>query len=462
MALRTFGFCSRNLSKIIRITASRNFQQKSWIKSLYEEDDIEVRKLKDGINAGLLTKRSQEKGDLIPYSFAQEFISHYETLITMEKKGQFFQLLSQKLSCFNDDIEKNMTLLSNSMRDQDKLVHRHRHQLTLSLTPLYKQLFDDVSKLNDGVGFLVRMRQDLLSFKRKQPSPKSLELKAFDGFLKEHLAQWFAGGFLDLKQVKWEKTSANVLEKLMKYEAVHPIVNWGDFKKRAAIGRRIFMFSHRLLPGEPLVVLYVLLGNEAPSNIQNVLNSVQLEEDKETITTATFYSISSTQRGLDGIGLGNVLIKRVVDELRNEFYNIDTFVTLSPIPGFRKWLSQKRKEMNDQEFQNELLKMIDEDGWIDNENKELENLLQRLCARYLLCEKRRGFALDSVANFHVRNGASLWRINSRANTSPRGLNSSCGLMVNYKYDLSQLEKNNNNYVMEGKIAASPCVLDLLD
>ncbi|XP_066919103.1 malonyl-CoA decarboxylase, mitochondrial-like isoform X2 [Clytia hemisphaerica] len=456
-------------SKQIWWMTCRNLQQESWVKWLYDNDE-NLDKLKGGMKASLLTKRNHQKGDLIPYTFAQDFVSHYGTLKNMENKSRFFQLLSEKLGCNNEDIQNNMKLLKESMDTRDKLTHRHRHQLSASLTPTYKQLFDDVSKLEDGVGFLVDMRKDLLFSQRKGFVPKTLELQTFDTFLKEHLAQWFAGGFLDLHQVTWDETSADLMEKLMKYEAVHPIVNWNDLKKRAAVGRRIFMFSHRLMPGEPLVVLYVLLGNHIPNNIQNVLSSEQSVEDKEEITTATFYSISSTQRGLDGIGLGNVLIKRVVEELRREFHNMKTFVTLSPIPGFKRWLDQQIKNHKEgvssrygDLLESSAMEHLRDDGWVKDMKKcnQLQPVLQSLCARYLLHEKRRGFAMDPVANFHLRNGASLWRINWLANTEPRGLKSSHTLMVNYRYDLSQIETNNLKYVMGGEITASESVLEIV-
>jgi len=165
-----------------------------------------------------------------------------------------------------------------------------------------------------------------------------------------------------------------------------------------------------------------------------------------------------------------VLIKRVVEELRREFHNMKTFVTLSPVPGFKRWLDQQIKNHKEgvssryrDLLESPAMEHLRDDGWVKDMKKcnQLQPVLQSLCARYLLHEKRRGFAMDPVANFHLRNGASLWRINWLANTEPRGLKSSHTLMVNYRYDLSQIETNNLKYVMGGEITASESVLEIV-
>ena len=214
------------------------------------------------------------------------------------------------------------------------------------------------------------------------------------------------------------------------------------------------------------------------SSLQDVLSTPPIDHRTSDVRSATFYSVTSTQRGLDGIGLGNLLIKRVVEQLRAEFNNIEHFVTLSPIPGFAKWLDAELTAVEQNTAVPEKLRNVTPNGveglltlkkqlatpdW--HTNTALCELMRRpltlLCVRYLLT-KRRGFCVNPVAHFHLRNGASLWRINWMGNTNAHGLKSSCGLMVNYKYDLSLLETNNSVYVTTGGVCVSDSVQEYLD
>jgi hypothetical protein len=95
-------------------------------------------------------------------------------------------------------------------------------------------------------------------------------------------------------------------------------------------------------------------------------------------------------------------------------------------------------------------------------SQALAPILTRLCARYLLHEKRRKLALDSVANFHLRNGAQLYRINALADTSKNGMQCSHGMMVNYLYDFACVKENNARYLLGEPIARSPQVQAIID
>jgi malonyl-CoA decarboxylase len=182
--------------------------------------------------------------------------------------------------------------------------------------------------------------------------------------------------------------------------------------------------------------------------------------------TAVFYSISNCQAGLRGISFGDFLIKQVVDELRRDLPELQTFVTLSPVPGFGKWLSGELKDGPRAEGEAALLAAedkaalssgLDGDGWIHDPDRaaRIRPHLLRAAAIYLLQAKApKGKPLDPVARFHLNNGASLYRINFLADTSPRALREAHGLMVNYQYKLDEIEANHERLAQGGHIAAS--------
>jgi len=261
--------------------------------------------------------------------------------------------------------------------------------------------------------------------------------------------------------------------------------NWADIKARVGHYRRCFVYAHRSMPSEPVVVLHVALTRGVPASIGDVVRhhpalrrmatlDARTGEDADSMDSAIFYSITSTQKGLQGIELGTYLIKQAVKRLKEELPHLEHFSSLSPIPGFRAWLlaalqTAKREDQqaqtlftaeersalvpNGQEPASHLLNMFKSNTWADDEAtlEVCRAPLTRLCARYLYAEKHRGQALDPVANFHLRNGAVLWRVNWRADASKRGMDNSCGLMVNYKYFLDQLEANSTEYQESGGI-----------
>ncbi|BBN08147.1 malonyl-CoA decarboxylase [Marchantia polymorpha subsp. ruderalis] len=377
--------------------------------------------------------------------------------------------------------------------------YRTEHDLRSALMPLSARLFEQMNGQAGGLKFLVDLRADLIATVKEK---NLAALRALDSELKGMFATWLGPACLELQQITWANSAA-LLERIVVYEAVHPISNLYDLKRRLGVGRRCYGYFHPAIPGEPLVFIEVALTNEIVGSIQNVL----FEEPpiaEEEATTAIFYSISSTQTGLAGIDLGHFLIKRVVRLLRQEIPNIQTFVTLSPIPGFLKWLLPKLKlqiryaqvgaediiEMSDPPsttFKENLLLPEEESNLVEACGKDKESIsgmqilhdlltssdhewaksaklvevlrapLMRLCARYLIVEKKRGRALDQVTNFHVRNGASVERLNWMGDTSIKGLETSAGIMVNYIYRLENIDTNNQAYLNKGIIAASPAI-----
>jgi malonyl-CoA decarboxylase len=332
------------------------------------------------------------------------------------------------------------------------------------------RLLQQFSALPEGVKFLVDRRAELLDWSHDAP-----ELAGLESDLKDLLIAWFDLGFLELRRITWESPAA-LLEKLAEYEAVHAVRDWNDIKNRLDSDRRYFAFFHPRMKLEPLIFVEVALVKGLAGDVQALLDENAPLGDPRAADTAIFYSITNAQRGLAGISFGGFLIKRVVAELQGEFPNLKTFATLSPIPGFRKWLDRRfaegarglitreervvlagalKGDADSPVAKGDLKRVIAADGWIANADlaKALEAPLTRACAAYLAGAKRPdGRALDPVAHFHLSNGARLERINWCADLSPKGVRQSAGMMVNYLYSLAEIESNHEAYATDGTIA----------
>ncbi|OCT82407.1 malonyl-CoA decarboxylase, mitochondrial [Xenopus laevis] len=408
------------------------------------------------------------------------FMQYYRAM----DKGDRATFLGKLAAEFGVDHTQVAELSSKVVQAQQKrdlgTVLQVEDRLRYYLTPQYKLLFSHISKLEGGMKFLVDLRADILAKLADGP-----HIREMNGVLKCMLSEWFSVGFLNLERITWQ-SPCEVLQKISEYEAVHPVRNWTDMKRRVGPYRRCYMFAHSAMPGEPLIVLHVALMQNISGSIQAIVKDIPSSEveDANKIKSAIFYSISLTQQGLQGVELGNYLIKRVVKELQVEFPQILEFSSLSPIPGFTKWmlgaLSSQIKESGRPEmfteaeckdieditggpFSESLKRLFTSNEWMRCERlvNALETPLMRLCAWYLYGEKHRGFALNPVANFHLQNGAVLWRLNWMADTSPRGGNASCGMMVNYRYFLENTSTNSAKYLRMKYIEASDQVLNLV-
>lgn len=387
-------------------------------------------------------------------------------------RGRFLRLLAEDFDADRSTIDAAADALRSAPPHG-----RPRAELALreALEPPRVKLLTQFNALQQGVKFLVDLRADLMPLARDDAA-----LGALDADLQRLLASWFDIGFLELRRITWDAPAA-LLERLMAYEAVHQIRSWDDLKNRLDSDRRCFAFFHPRMPDEPLIFVEVALVNGLADNVAVLLDeSAPIVDPVENADTAIFYSISNAQKGLAGISFGGFLIKRVVDLLKVGLPNLRTFATLSPIPGFRRWLD---RQMADEklllppgeekaltavaETENgvgALRRLLATDTWHDDGSisTALKEPLMRLCAQYLLNEKRRGNqTLDPVANFHLTNGARVECLNWLADTTPNGLGQSAGIMVNYLYELDRIEENHESYTGGGSVTASATVHRLL-
>ena len=384
--------------------------------------------------------------------------------LTDAGRAKFLRVLAEDFDVDHTKLMKRIDALKSAAGKGDtaKLENDLRETLVTPRSIILRQF----NGLPDGFKFLVDMRSDLLPLMTRNSALKGLE---YD--LKTILSSWFDIGLLDLVEITWSSPAA-ILEKLMAYEAVHKVRSWEDMKNRLDVDRRVYAFFHNKMPHEPLIFIYVALTDKLSDNVQSILDESSPVMDVKDANTAVFYSISNAQKGLSGISFGNFLIKRVVDKLSHEIKRLKHFSTLSPVPGFRAWLDPQLAKGDDALFlpkeltalgsAKSVLQVLDTEWHKDAKLAEkLKAPLTRLCARYLLSEKKKLMALDPVAHFHLTNGARLERINWLGDTSPKGLKQAAGLMVNYYYDPDHIDESHEDYVTEGKIASSRSVRGLV-
>ena len=397
-----------------------------------------------------------------------------QTFLGLDKRGRerFLRLLAGAFDVDRKGVDSAVKALLECT--PDRRAHAEA-ALRQALEPPRIRLLTQFNALPQGVKFLVDLRAELMEYTRKDAT-----LAALDDDLRRLLASWFDIGFLELRRITWD-SPATLLEKLIDYEAVHEIRGWEDLKNRLDSDRRCFAFFHPRMPNEPLIFVEVALVSGIADNVGDLLDETAPVVDPErNADTAIFYSISNAQQGLAGISFGGFLIKRVVDLLARELPGLKMFSTLSPIPGFRRWLDEQLKTGVSLLLPAEAKKLFELTG-VENDVTSLRQLLGRpnwhldarmaealqaplvrLCARYLVNEKGRGNrARDPVAHFHLTNGARVERVNWLGDTSERGMRASAGLMVNYLYELDRIEENHERYTGDGGVTASSAVTRLL-
>jgi malonyl-CoA decarboxylase len=387
-----------------------------------------------------------ERGEVSGARLAAETLMAYQRLDSVSVPA-FFDLLASVYSPRPEAVSRAADKYRESPTPVNLLLLQHAVE-----SPL-QELFRRLNAAPGATTVLVELRRTLLRDLRDNP-----QWVGIDADLAHLFRSWFNRGFLLLERIDW-RTSAQVLEKLIKYEAVHEIQGWRDLRRRTQADRRCYAFFHPALPDEPLIFIEVALTKGMSDKVQPLLDPDAPVFAPADADCAMFYSITNCQEGLRGVSFGNLLIKQVAENLGREFPKLKTFATLSPIPGFRAWVSAEAGRKDNDPRREELagvLAMLDLPDWLADRavSARLQRDLTRLCAQYLLHAKSRDEPLDSVARFHLGNGARLERLNWLGDTSPAGLRRSAGLMVNYVYDLSDLERNHEAYAREHRVIAA--------
>ncbi|WP_302173368.1 malonyl-CoA decarboxylase [uncultured Hydrogenophaga sp.] len=372
---------------------------------------------------------------------AQVLMDWY-TAAAPEERRDVWRLLSELFKADPEKVRKAQVDMAAAVGTPDEAAAEVRFRRA-TVSPR-RRVLQRISAHADGIRFLVDLRAELQPHLKAEPS-----LQALDVEMEYMFSTWFDVGFLELRRISWD-SPASLVEKLIKYEAVHDIRSWADVKNRLDSDRRCYGFFHPRLPGEPLIFVEVALMNHMADSITPLLDESAAPDDLTRATTAIFYSISNTQTGLRGVSFGDSLIKNVVDTLKAEFPRLKVFATLSPIPGLRPWLQRNAPA--------ELLaawERWDELGEHDTPRRALLGW----AARYLTRELSEGKPLDPVARFHLGNGARVERLNWAADPSSKGIKQSYGLMVNYLYDLKRLDRHRSQ-LAAGKVPMAGALEDL--
>jgi malonyl-CoA decarboxylase len=395
------------------------------------------------------------RGEASGVALASDILARYEDL-TIGPRIAFFETLATTFGPDRERIDTAIAAWQKSPSDETANALHHTSE------PRRLELFRRLNLAPGGTKSLVRMREQLMDAMDHRD-----DLAVIDSDFVHLFSSWFNRGFLVLRRIDWS-SPAIVLEKIIRYEAVHQIRDWDDLRRRIdPPDRRCYAFFHPALVDEPLIFVEVALTREIPGAIAPILADKRDEIDPERATTAVFYSITNCQRGLAGVSFGHFLIKQVVEELSRELGRVATFVTLSPAPNFAEWLKRERRNaaslVLDEEDRGVLAALDDPDCWRVPEIAERvrDPLLRAAAWYYVRGRNRRGLPLDAVARFHLGNGARLERLNWPGDTSARALAQSYGLMVNYLYDLGYIEKNHEAYAQQHAVVAASAVTRLV-
>ncbi len=387
---------------------------------------------------------------------------------TVERRRDMWLLMSEQFVADQANLKLAQAQFAAAVGTPDEAVAEvHYRRATVSPR---RRLLQRFSVFPEGIRFLVDMRADMLPYLKTDK-----RLQALDVEMEYMFSTWFDVGFLNLRRISWD-SPASLIEKLIKYEAVHDIKSWADVKNRLDSDRRCYGFFHPRLPDEPLIFVEVAMLDGIARSITPLLDESADAEDLSKATTAIFYSISNTQTGLRGVSFGDSLIKTVVETLKVEFPRLKTFATLSPIPGFRAWLTKNTTAMLARSSEKELAELGRAVGFEPPRAEHVQSamekplalpdtspvrrFMQRAAAQYLGREMVGGKPADPVARFHLGNGARVEQLNWAGDPSSKGLKQSYGLMVNYLYDLKRLDKH-RAMLFQGKIPVSGAVDDLL-
>jgi len=425
-----------NLKQIISSIADAG--QKLFSKKNIKKNDLES-------IISLCDDLMSHKGAAFGITVARDVTELYQTL-SLENKLLFFKKI-------NDKYKPSFTIVN------EAIVNYTKSQNEETLSDLFKvsegkrkELFRRMNMAPNGTAIIVTLREDLLKILKDNK-----KLSALDNDLRHLFRAWFNPGFLKLAKITWD-TKAAVLEKIIKYERVHQIKDMNELKRRLGEDRRFFSYFHPALEDEPIIFVQVALTKGLGKSIQELMKPSS--SDQKSYDTATFYSISNCQAGLSRVTLGNFLIKRVVYEIQEELPHIKNFGTLSPIPGFADWFTY----LEEIKIKNILGNLKDQDvSFLKSpdlklgDSRILKNKegMMKLVAHYIVNEKnQQGLPINDVSRFHLGNGAIVDDIIVNANISETGFKRSFGVMVNYLYELKNIEKNHEDYMNNNKVIVS--------
>jgi malonyl-CoA decarboxylase len=382
---------------------------------------------------------------------AREILGRYNELTTGPRIA-FFEALAER---FGTDPDRMAAAIA-AWRERPAATTAA--EVHAASEPRRQELFRRLNLAPGGTAALVHMREQLMDALDHRD-----DLAAVDEDFVHLFSSWFNRGFLVLRRIDWS-TPAIILDKIIRYEAVHEISDWDDLRRRIdPSDRRCYAFFHPALVDDPLIFVEVALTRDIPAAIAPILSPEREVMEPDKMRTAVFYSISNCQRGLAGVSFGNFLIKQVVEEICREMPKLATFVTLSPVTNFAAWLKHERAQDNStalNEADKALFAALDDPDWwrVQDMAARLQDPLMRAAAWYFLRARNgRGLPVDAVARFHLGNGARLERINWLADTSERAMSQGHGLMVNYQYDLDDIEKNHEAYAESRTVVASSAV-----
>jgi len=399
------------------------------------------------MSRALLSGRGEASG----VALASEILARYRSLSDDDKEA-FFRALAED---FGPDRARVETAVARWTATSGEAAAAEVHYAS---EPRRQELFRRLNRAPGGTAALVAVRADLIAAMRADRG-----LAILDRDFVHLFNSWFNRGFLVLRRIDWASPAA-VLEKIIRYEAVHEITDWDDLRRRIdPADRRCYAFFHPALVDEPLIFVEVALTASPPDAIAPLLAKRRTHVPQDRARAATFYSISNCQQGLAGVSFGNFLIKQVVEEIRRELPRIETFVTLSPAPGFRAWV-ESADDPAIEPLASTARDIALDDAWAKKPDVALRmrKAVAPLAAYYFLKTRRAdGRVVDPVARFHLGNGARLERINWMGDLSEKGLAESYGLMVNYQYDLAEIERNHEAFANQDVVAASSPVRKLL-
>ena len=243
-----------------------------------------------------------EKGELSGARHATALAEHYDRMNEAELVAFFAALVL--------DFDAPVAELSAAARAYlEEPNPETSSRLAKVSEPPRQELIRRLNMAHGGAARILHMRERVLNLQKAHP-----EFAPLAEDLRHLLSSWFNRGFLQMRQIDW-RTPAFVLEKLIKYEAVHQIGDWDDLRRRVQGDRRCYGFFHPALPDEPLIFVEVALTSGMNDAIGPLL-AQEMGQGAAKPKSAIFYSISNCQSGLRGIQFGNMLIKQVVADLK--------------------------------------------------------------------------------------------------------------------------------------------------